>query len=322
MSPGLPSGEDEWETGAIWIVTVRSKKRKRRGEMGITRSEKKRGAGKTVTIFLFAVLFAVFFLSGQGHASLVSASGQALIDWSLVSFSGPALQWTDPGGMDMRNSFSGIHAQLNGNETVLADSNYFEGGWVSTSTTANLSDSSGHVNALASTGTTAFDPTNPTAPATQAFGSHDILLNAIGSADVFVSQGVLSGGFFATATGLLTITVPYHLEQSLNSTTPYASVLGDVAVALALSEFDMYANIVGTADAKASDIFAIGGPGSYSFLKDGSLALSYALTEGTYYEFEASGSTLASASAVPVPPALYLLGCGIMAMGILRRRFF
>jgi hypothetical protein len=260
-------------------------------------------------------LLSVFALAGPGMAAaIVTADATATL--GVPVFGGVvAPNWADPASV--QNSFSSTFIGLNGNTTGFGDSSYTESGWFSTYATANLNDAGGIVTSTASTGPIPFNPLPPppNVAATLLSSTSSIALNGpVASGDVFTSQAVLSGYFVVNSAGLMTIQAPFSLLASqTNNGGPGSFAVSDALASLSLMRYD----------ANGFDVVATSTSGGHltSGSDSGIAFIGLNVLPGVLYEFEASATTTASASAVPLPPAFMLLGSGLIGLGIIKRRY-
>ena len=258
---------------------------------------------------LLALVLAVIVVPGTGLAAPVMSQGQASLTWDSLTFSA-GINWTDPAADP--SSHSGSWVTLNGDFTDPGASDTFEGGFVPTTFTANLTSGTNSVTGNAST-TVASGVGGTVQSATS-----NISLNTIGTASVNIAEADLTGQFTVLTTLNFSVTVDYLISQLLASVDG-GSAYNDVLVLLSLD--DALGNEL------ASDFrfypMLIDGAGNYTFSEIGTLSLlNLNLSPGDYF-FTADASTVANASlaSVPEPISLVLLGSGMIGLAILRKRF-
>ena len=156
-----------------------------------------------ILIMMCLGLVGAFCLPSPGQASISTATGSAWIDWANAVWSGPTLNWLDSTGANTQNSFSSAYVGLNGVVTDPGDSNAFEGGFVSTSFTAALTDVSGSATGMGATGgnsvlidTNQFlpDGVTPNPNYQQPLPNQNPATTIYASSNVIVNSG-LNGGF-------------------------------------------------------------------------------------------------------------------------------
>ncbi len=287
-------------------------------------------------ILLCLGLIGAFCLPTPGQASISTATGSAWIDWANATWSGPTLTWLD------QNSLSSAYVGLNGFESDYTLSDFYEGKFVSTSFTGALTDVSGSATGMGATGgNSALIDTNPTVTlpdgtiidnpnyqqplpnqnlATTIYAFSNISVNSglnggFAQGDVFLASAALTGQFTVANAGTLSLIVPYSINLSAFSGTG-GSANADALVGLYLSDFNNETLLA--SDTRFPNTTIDGSP----YLKSGFLTLNYNLLAGVSYDFEASASIIASASAVPEPSTLMFLGSGLLGLVAFRRRFF
>jgi hypothetical protein len=281
----------------------------------------------------------MIFLPGASFAlPVVTSNGSVSINWAGATLNRfNELNWidnSDPADpVDTRNSFSSAGVELTG-KTGTETANFFEGGFVKTSAAASLSNLLGNATGKADTGfptTSPKVPVDPASPANRLFASANTSVNLFSKlfgaiAEVTVAEAAFTGQF-TVGTSILDfyISVPYHIEQSLNSITPLGLATSDIAAGIYLSNFDtgeLYAST------EASSIKSIKGFGCYTLpanQRDGFLILDWDLEPNILYDFELSASVKGWAdppaeTSVPEPASMLLLGAGLLGIGFFSRK--
>jgi hypothetical protein len=270
---------------------------------------------KTRNIFFLLLglgLLAIVAGPAPGYASL-SVSSVASLDWSLVSFSRADLNWFDMTAvppLDTRGSLSSVSTTLGG-LTDPYNSSFIDGAPWGT-TTATWSPIANAVTTVTGHGETS---------TSLLLASAQIQSTVPIWASVDLAQAMFSGQFSVLTAGLLTVSVPYALSETITNDIAAIDILTALIVGLTLSDFNTTDPVTGQSLilASSSDSYsaAILGAGSDLFSRAGTLTLSLNLVPGMIYDFEAFAGTMAS---VPEPGTLLLLSCGLIGLGVFRRR--
>ena len=226
-------------------------------------------------------------LPSNGHAvPVVSSLSSILLDSITFTLDGPV---TLDFRADTSSSFSGAWVALNGVETDPVGSEFVEGAFTDTAFTATLPDATQPDATGSVTGSGATTASSVSALA-------EILLDSGPSqGDVFIAQSALTGQFTVSAPTTLTLSASYTFSQSLASVEG-GTASSDILAFLALDVFDT-GEPVGTGVPQFSLVNSLIDFGSFSDTGSGLLTLVASLSDGIVYDFAASASIVASASA-------------------------